>query len=440
MFGWLRRRKQPAKQQLDWNSPTSFVRENDGFIRRIASAQVPPGSAVWACICRIAHRAAQAKFRVVDADGSIVGHPVDILLASPSGRLGRFSFQRSIAESLLTNGNGYALTVMGGTGLAASYPTGLRYVPADSVSIIGMTRLGRQSYRYSIRTPTPGFQGTSRNVPSTRIVHAKGPFYDPASGKSASPLQAAAASIGLYLQSVASSQAFLSNSSRFGGVLETNLGGSMDSPEDEKAIEQYREMLREAFAGTANTGKIVQLPHGHTLKAAPSLAKEMLAAEQLNWSVNEIARHYGVPLALIQHTNGVRQSTEELETALVQEAVAPLCAQMSDAYTERILTESDRMAGYRVEADLSAFGLPTASGKASRAMTLAQTGVVTINEIRRGLGLPPIDDGDRYPDAAGAPERDRMDTDGSSEEEDQQAGEGESEDQPENEEQEGSGT
>ncbi len=399
MFGWLGFGKRAKNAALS-NAPKF---SEDGFYQfGVADAEYRSSSAIWACVQRISQRVGQARFHVADADGAAVdGHPLNALLAMPSARLPRHNFYAFLAESVLTDGNAYAVKQGGGNGeWMINYPIALRAVPAGFTQIISNSA-DTLDYEFVLQLAKPG--GTSRtiNARHTDVVHVRGNFYDIATGFSLSPVRtAAAASIELNRLGIESSSQYLQNSKKFSGVINTQI------PLLESAsLDEYQAQVDSFFKGVRGHGAVLRLPFGHEYRPSPNLGKDMMLADQLNWSVSDIARIYGVPLAMIQHTAGQRPSVEELEDALLRDAVMPLCCQISAALNERLLTAADRMRMYEIKADLSMFAVPTMSGKAAWAMSMAQSGVLTTNEIRRKLGFAPIDGGDELPSPAGAPDR-----------------------------------
>lgn len=120
--------------------------------------------------------------------------------------------------------------------------------------------------------------------------------------------------------------------------------------------------------------------------------------ERISEALAGVARVYGVPLPLLM--SGVeRQTIEESDAHLLRDAVYPLVRSVAAALT--------RLLDIEVMPDLKRVGLPSKQGIAGYAMTMGQTGVFTINEIRAEVGFDEIEGGDEFPETAGAAEREQ---------------------------------
>jgi len=233
------------------------------------------------------------------------------------------------------------------------------------------------------------------------VLHVRGPHYRPASGRSRSPLATAAKeSQQLLGLAQAAARSYLDNSARYTGVMESQLSPTDASTEE---LSTYFSLMREKMAGVSKRGYAPLLPFGVTWKYAPAPGSDQQVSADLNFAIADIARVYGVPLAMLQHTHGQRPDIEQLEDALRRDAVMPLADAIGRAATRSILSFRDRTErGLSLRMRLSQLSA-TMSGAAAIISGLAQSGVLTTNELRALLGEPPIDGGDVPPNAAGTP-------------------------------------
>ena len=354
-------------------------------------------SAVWACVNLISSRIGAARWKVIQRkkNGNYEhkrNHPLNLLLAYPNPRISAFPFWRTVAEQVLISGNAYLLPY----GRMEGYHTRMNLTVPESVSI----RNKFHTYEYCGTEPRPGGQG----LPFTRgvndIIHAQGPHYDPQSGLSVSPIQhAAKLSIDLLRTAQISSQQFMKNQTKFSGVFQTEIG-NVDSAE----TQNYFQRMKDEMSGHENKGFSPFLPFGVKYVWPPSMQRDMQTAGDMDWAVADIARVYGIPVEMIA-SEGPRPAVEETEDALMRNAVLPIVKAISAGLSRTILNKEDRMKELFIDADLRQYSGPT-TGRARKGLTESQSGVITINEIREGMGYGPRPDGDLYPTAAGAPTRD----------------------------------
>lgn len=183
--------------------------------------------------------------------------------------------------------------------------------------------------------------------------------------------------------------------------------------------DQLEEQLSDITEGVLKSGRKYQSAFlGYGVKYAPRFfAGSPPHKERIETSLAGVARVYGVPLQLLMVQAGQRMDIEQLDANLMRDAVLPLLHDTTAALSR--ITMKDVMI------DDTRVALPTRTGITGNAMTLSQTGVMTINEIREVLGLPPIDGGDVLPQTAGAAERDN---DGGDEKESKDVGNDEAND------------
>lgn len=397
MFGWLKRRlgarvRVSPKQRVG----TDFI-QLGGYGINLEAIR---SGAVWSCVHKIASRVGKAEFKVSRYNRETgmwtlqPMHPLTAMLRNPSPIYPGYVFWRTLAEHSLLTGNGYAVASMERN--TSGMPMYLMLSTPANVWL-EQSAEGVIMYRGMLYSPGGRQEQWFRDLDG--VAHVRGPHLDISTGRSASPIDnAAASSIALHEHALEAAVDSMRNSTRFPGIFKTQIPGA-DNPSAKAYFERIKEQMR-----TAGKGFTPVLPHGFDYQPLPGMTRDMQLAGDLNWTVQDIARVYGVPLALIQHTAGQRPDIEQLEDGLMRDAVWPVLHEMEAALSTCCLTTEQRMRGLAVKAHISAGG-PTQSGQAAMAMQMAQTGVATINEVRAMVGLPPREDGDMMPTTAGAGER-----------------------------------
>ena len=136
-------------------------------------------------------------------------------------------------------------------------------------------------------------------------------------------------------------------------------------------------------------------------------AADIQLIELLKYSVEDVGRAFGVPPRMLGHFHeGAKVATTfeghavDFERWSIQEHVQRVQAQL----TTKLVSADDAAAGLvvRMPADRIRAGSWTEQVRAVD-QAVAKAGVMTINEGRRLLRLPPVPDGDRLLQPKGAP-------------------------------------
>ena len=140
--------------------------------------------------------------------------------------------------------------------------------------------------------------------------------------------------------------------------------------------------------------------------------------ELLRFEIAEIARVYGVPQSLIgHHEKGSSIRNANIVTAdfnsLKKKALIPYSRSIISEVQKKLVIPAMRLEQSRfgVKKELSFefdFRINDESSEMETTMVLknmAQSGVYTINELRKREGYPPLPDGDRLPGITGAPKQ-----------------------------------
>ena len=189
------------------------------------------------------------------------------------------------------------------------------------------------------------------------------------------------------------------------------------SPEQ---LKQYQDQLNRRYATARRKGEIPLLSPGFGLATVGGLsAADIQLIELLKYSVEDVGRAFGVPPRMLGHFHeGAKVATTfeghavDFERWSIQEHVQRVQAQL----TTKLVSADDAAAGLvvRMPADRIRAGSWTEQVRAVD-QAVAKAGVMTINEGRRLLRLPPVPDGDRLLQPKGAPtqetEKDRDDAD-----------------------------
>ena len=173
-------------------------------------------------------------------------------------------------------------------------------------------------------------------------------------------------------------------------------------------LQQYQDTLNQSYAAARRKGQIPLLSPGFGLATVGGLsAADIQLIELLKYSVEDVGRAFGVPPRMLGHFHeGAKVATTfeghavDFERWSIQEHVQRVQAQL----TTKLVSADDAAAGLvvRMPADRIRAGSWTEQVRAVD-QAVAKAGVMTINEGRRLLRLPPRPDGDRLLQPKGAP-------------------------------------
>lgn len=224
-------------------------------------------------------------------------------------------------------------------------------------------------------------QGTATSTyPFTEILHVRA-FGDQA------PITRARAAIGLALVLEQHAARLFSQGARPGGVLSTgeNMGG--------EAIKNVLEAWQLAH-GNGNSGRPAILPHGMRWESIALNSVDAQFEEMRRFQTEEIARAFRVPpTMLFDLTRGTWSNTEEMAQQFLTLTLRPWLKAWEWAYERVLLTPEERKTHF---VEFITDDLLTVS-HAARAESYAKyrsMGVMTANEVRAGLNLPPTTGGD----------------------------------------------
>jgi len=281
--------------------------------------------------------------------------------------------------SLLLHGNAYIAThrITGG---AISY---LEVLNPDAVE-----PFERGSSVFFRITGSNGVHEASKQD----ILHIRGMGL-PGELKGLSPISAARETIGLGLAATEYGATFFGNGAIPGMVLE--VPGKL-SPTGATAL---REGFNSLFGGSGNANKLMVATDGATFQKISLAPDDAQFLETRKFQVNDIARIYGVPTSLLQHSDGpeMGQSIQDKNTQFVQHSLRPWVERIEAALTGAIRSSipSARL-NARPFVKINMDGLLRGDHETRFATygSAVVQGILTINEVRAYEDLPPVAWGD----------------------------------------------
>lgn len=310
------------------------------------------------------------KRKVGDQETDVPDHPaLALLTGQANGWTSGYEFIRDITAQALTQDAG---------GLAW-----VNRVQGRPVEIIRYED-GGITVEYSPKgTGEPTYRIGGKKVKAGDIVHVRGPF-------SRCPLTLARDAIGAAKQMELYVRHFWANSARPGGVI------TMDKGLGDTGAQKMLQGWKSAFSGSENAGRTAVLWDGAKWSPMTMTSVDAQLLDLRKFQLSEIARAFGIP----QHMLGVldratwgnyAQAAKEYLTA----TILPWMKAVESALNRTLLTDEER-GEYRFAFDLDDFSQADLATRATVLSTLATARMLSPNDGRDWLGLPPYDGGNEY--------------------------------------------
>lgn len=271
-------------------------------------------------------------------------------------------------DALLHDNGGFALANRGGSGDV------VEFIRLDPLTVEPKTddatgepfyviKQGRKNVRYEYRD----------------ILHIR--------HEDAAPINLARNAIALAIDLERHAAKLFSNGARPSGILSTDA-------KTPAALKNIADMWNATFGDPTNTGKPANLPSGTEYQQTGLSSVDAQFEQMRRFQTEEIARTFRVPpTMLFDLTRGTWSNTEEMGHQFLTYTLRPWLKAWEWAYARVLLTPEERRERFFefITDDLLtvSFAQRAASYGQYRSM-----GVLTANEVRAGLNLPPLPGGD----------------------------------------------
>ncbi|MCH7593988.1 MAG: phage portal protein [Chloroflexi bacterium] len=172
-----------------------------------------------------------------------------------------------------------------------------------------------------------------------------------------------------------------------------------ETPTDDQVAEFY-ERWEARFSGPGRAHRPIVLSRGMDAKRLGLSHREMEFIEALKWSVEEVARAFGVPKAFLGDLqDATLANIDSEERFLWRNTIVPELRLLEDAVNRTLSPLFKTPGGPELKArfDLGVIEAlqESENERVDRLVKLVGAGVLTVNEVRAGRGLGPVDWGDR---------------------------------------------
>ena len=329
-------------------------------------------------------------------------HPMSVLMKMPSRSLDPQQFWAMVLRSYFSQGNSYAWIRRD----FSRRPIELVPATCNSVEWVKSRYAPYQRYRLrllgdSVNNAAPDVEARSGDV-ITFHWHGYNGL------KSPSPIAFAASCVLGLMDDVYNHQKeVLTSGLTSGSAFTTDVeqGGQVSYEEYQRVTTLIAEQMQQS----RNSKKIPVLPPGVSIDRMEQLkSSDLEIVNLLKWGVEDVARVWGVsPFRLGHFHEGRRmpkfeEQAEDFERYTISEHAEMMKWQL----TRKLLSAEDIIANKVIDVptDLIRHGSMTERIIAAE-LAVARGGIMTINEGRGLIGLPPLPDGDRLYSPKGSPEQ-----------------------------------
>lgn len=335
-------------------------------------------SAVYRCVNCISDAVAQLPLEIykVDKKGfkqkDRKNTAYSVLNSKPNIRMTRFVFINLLIQSMLLKGNAFAYIIRDVKGNV----TQLVYIPTDYVTIIPPKTIF-EPVSYSI----VGIQG---EIPHTDMIHVINQTIDGVIG--ISTLHFARHTLGLSYDAEQHASNFFSSGCAIAGFIKSD---TSLTPKQKNEIKQgFRDAFGKENGETNGLAVLEGSLHYEPITINPADA-QLLETREFN--VVDIARFFGVsPVKIGDLSKSSYSTVEATQLAFLTDTVSPLLEKIEEEFEVKLFPEGN----VDIKFDVSQLLRADRNSLSSYYNSMIQNGVMTINEVRKELDLPCVENGD----------------------------------------------
>ena len=229
------------------------------------------------------------------------------------------------------------------------------------------------------------YNGESRRFRAYEMVHIPGLGFDGISGRS--PVRQFAETMGFNLDIKSYGRKFFKNGARPSGVLQHP--GSLS----EEAQKRLENKFDKRYSGIENTGKTILLEEGMTYHQIGVPPEEAQFIESRKYSVEEIARIYGVPPHMIgdlEHATFSNIESQDINFA--KHSIVPECVNWEQELMRKLLND-DEQARYEIEFNMEGLVRVDLARNHRSYARGREGGLLTADDIRAKENMSNVDGG-----------------------------------------------
>ena len=296
----------------------------------------------------------------------------NILNTKPNVRMTRYTFISLMIQSMLLKGNAYAYILRNEEGKIEQ----LIFIPTEYVTIIPPKYI-HEPVQYKV-------VGINGNIEAKNIIHLLNQTMDGVVG--ISTLQYARNSLGLYHDTEKFAENFFSGGCALGGFIKS------DTSLTPKQKVEIKEGFKQAFGRDGQSNGLAVLEGNLSYQPITVNPQDALMLQNREFSVIDVARWFNVsPIKLADLSKSSYSTVEATQLQFLTDTIAPLLEKIELEFETKLFGNDGAI---DVRFDVSQLLRADKQSLANYYSTLFQIGALSINEIRKEIDLPSIQNGD----------------------------------------------
>lgn len=354
-----------------------------GTIGGFVTTQSMKLSVVYRCVQVISDAVAQMPLEVfsIDNDGYLtkaIEHPLyDMLSFEPNDNMSRFTFYKMIVTYLLLKGNAYIEIQRD-----KNYnPIKLTLLNPEDVTVqIDLNKNVSYSYRDNL---------INRPINKANMIHILNHSEDGIIGKST--LDYATNSLEISNNTEQQVKGFFKGGANMAGLLSVQ-----GNP-----TEEQKKSIQNSFSSAFNTvsGKpngIAVIPSNMTYQSISINPRDAQMLESRQFNVVDICRFFGVsPVKAFDLSTSTFNNVETMQLAFLTDTITPLLEKIEIEFHRKLFLKSERYK-YELKFDVQRILRADMSSRSDYYTKMFNLGAYSTNEIRKEIGMPAIELGNKY--------------------------------------------
>lgn len=331
-------------------------------------------SAAYRCTELISDSVATLPILVKQKDGKgktnvLKDHVVNLLFSDKNNRLSKYNFIKLIIQSVILRGNGFAYIER-----KNGIPVKLRFLESGDVSIDYNKERDTLQYKCSYAGGV---------IKPENMLHFVKNSYNGVNGVSL--LTYAKRTIELSNQTENAANNFFSNGCNLNGILKVN------SQLSEKQREQILTSWNSAYSDGGRGLAVLQGNMEYQPISLNASDSQMLESRQQN--TEDVCRFFGVnPVLLGLANHSSYASLEMVQQDFLVHTLMPYIVMLESEFERKLLNDAE--SNLKIVIDTNGVLRSDKAAQATYYTALLNSGILTINEIRKELGYNSVDGGD----------------------------------------------
>lgn len=297
-------------------------------------------------------------------------HYLNLLFDNDNKFMSKYLLIKQLIQSVLVRGNGFAYIERA----KDSTPINLQFIDSSDVVINYNKYNGTLNYTCSQISPLP--------IEPSNMIHLRKNSYDGINGISV--LTFAKRSLDLASNVENSASDFYGKGGNVSGILKVN--SNLSKQQREQILNNWNQSF------TNSNTSIAVLQGNMEFQKLSLNAEETQMLQTRQYNVADIARFFGInPILLGQKDSTSYTTLEMVQSDFLIHTLMPYIAMIEDEFKLKLNQDKN----IKIEFDVNYLLKTTKQTEASYYSTLVANGIMTVNEVRKELGLSELEGGDK---------------------------------------------